>query len=199
VPLPRHRGGMEDEPAVTKAEPAISKEFFDFEFSLGKLLLLRPSVPMGLERERRDTLLVEFSSPKPKRVKVLHPAATEHVKALHPMSRCWIPIALLLQLLLLPPIFGFEPKFVTAALLDSTLRPRPISADVGWLLLLLRAELVGGLRLGVVVVRGGLSSWGGRFLWWRCRIRVVGRSTVAVAAQQAPWRLRGSWPPGTRI
>jgi hypothetical protein len=36
---------------VTKAEPAISKEFFDFEFSLSKLLPLRPSVPAGPQRE----------------------------------------------------------------------------------------------------------------------------------------------------
>jgi hypothetical protein len=79
---------VEDEPAVTKAEPTISKEFFDFEFSLGKLLPLWPSVSVGPERERRDTLLVEFSSPTPKRMKALHPAAAEHVKALHPTSRC---------------------------------------------------------------------------------------------------------------
>jgi hypothetical protein len=36
---------MEDEPVVMKAEQAISKEFFNFEFSLGKPLRL--SVPVG--------------------------------------------------------------------------------------------------------------------------------------------------------
>jgi hypothetical protein len=63
---------MEDEPVVMKAEQAISKEFFNFEFSLGKPLRL--SVPVGPERERRDTSLVEFSSPMPEQVKALHPA-----------------------------------------------------------------------------------------------------------------------------
>jgi hypothetical protein len=42
---------VEDELAVTKAELAISKEFFDFEFSLSKLLQLRPSVPAGPKNE----------------------------------------------------------------------------------------------------------------------------------------------------
>jgi hypothetical protein len=63
---------VEDEPTVTKAEPAISKEFFNFEFSLGKLLPLLPSVSAGPEREQRDTSLVEFSTPTPERMKALH-------------------------------------------------------------------------------------------------------------------------------
>ncbi|KAG2656205.1 zinc finger CCCH domain-containing protein 18-like [Panicum virgatum] len=90
-----------------KAEPAISKDFIDFEFSLGgsatmlpadelfangKLLPLRPQAAAGKaaaaaaegdreverERERRDTALVaEIPPSTPERVKALHPAAAE--------------------------------------------------------------------------------------------------------------------------
>ncbi|PUZ74205.1 hypothetical protein GQ55_1G046900 [Panicum hallii var. hallii] len=83
-----------------KAEPAISKDFIDFEFSLGgsatmlpadelfadgKLLPLRPQASAGKaaaeaerEVERRDTALVaEIPPSTPERVKALHPAAAE--------------------------------------------------------------------------------------------------------------------------
>ncbi|CAD6251777.1 unnamed protein product [Miscanthus lutarioriparius] len=95
----------EEEPASTaaesKAEPAaISKDFIDFEFSLGgsatmlpadelfadgKLLPLRPQAPAGKtaateaerERVRRDTALVAEVMPLPDAVRAMHPAAPE--------------------------------------------------------------------------------------------------------------------------
>ncbi|CAL4889778.1 unnamed protein product [Urochloa decumbens] len=94
----------EEEPvAAAAAEPAaISKDFIDFEFSLGgaatmlpadelfadgKLLPLRPpqaaagkaaAVVAELERVRRDTALVaEIPPSTPERVKAVHPAAAE--------------------------------------------------------------------------------------------------------------------------
>ncbi|KAL6888718.1 hypothetical protein ACP4OV_009744 [Aristida adscensionis] len=90
----------EEEPALAPAsaaaaESAVSKEFIDFEFSLGgsatmlpadelfadgKLLPLRPqprAAAAGAERERRDTALVPEIPPTPERVKTLHPAAAE--------------------------------------------------------------------------------------------------------------------------
>ncbi|KAG2648700.1 protein enabled homolog [Panicum virgatum] len=82
-----------------KAEPAISKDFIDFEFSLGgsatmlpadelfadgKLLPLRPQAAVRKaeaepeQQERRDTALVaEIQPSTPERVKALHPAAAE--------------------------------------------------------------------------------------------------------------------------
>ncbi|XP_062218274.1 uncharacterized protein LOC133918418 [Phragmites australis] len=84
-----------EEPAPSSAEPAISKDFVDFEFSLGgsatmlpadelfadgKLLPLRPHAAAKAteaERERRDTALVPEIPPMPERVKALHPAAAE--------------------------------------------------------------------------------------------------------------------------
>ncbi|KAL6629885.1 hypothetical protein ACP70R_029650 [Stipagrostis hirtigluma subsp. patula] len=91
---------VEEEPELTSAsaaaEPAISKEFIDFEFSLGgsatmlpadelfadgKLLPLRPQPKAAAaaesERERRDTALVPEIPATPERVKTLHPAAAE--------------------------------------------------------------------------------------------------------------------------
>ncbi|RLN08726.1 zinc finger CCCH domain-containing protein 18-like [Panicum miliaceum] len=89
---------VEVEVEEPRAEPAISKDFIDFEFSLGgsatmlpadelfadgKLLPLRPQAAAGKaeaepERERRDTALVaEIPPSTPERVKALHPAAAE--------------------------------------------------------------------------------------------------------------------------
>ncbi|XP_062221283.1 uncharacterized protein LOC133920699 [Phragmites australis] len=98
-------GGLDaavDEPAalsssaLASAEPAITKDFIDFEFSLGgsatmlpadelfadgKLLPLRPQAAAEKatepERGRRDTALVPEIPPTPERVKALHTAATE--------------------------------------------------------------------------------------------------------------------------
>ncbi|GJM90288.1 hypothetical protein PR202_ga06554 [Eleusine coracana subsp. coracana] len=88
---------VDQEPPSKSAEPAaISKEFIDFEFSLGgsatmlpadelfadgKLLPLRPQPAAATttappELVRRDTSLVEMP-PTPERVKALHPAAAE--------------------------------------------------------------------------------------------------------------------------
>ncbi|KAK3156082.1 hypothetical protein QOZ80_2AG0102620 [Eleusine coracana subsp. coracana] len=88
---------VDQEPPSKSAEPAaISKEFIDFEFSLGgsatmlpadelfadgKLLPLRPQPAAATttappELVRRDTSLVEMP-PTPERVKALHPAALD--------------------------------------------------------------------------------------------------------------------------
>ncbi|CAN6243156.1 unnamed protein product [Urochloa humidicola] len=93
---------VEEEHAVAAEPAAISKDFIDFEFSLGgaatmlpadelfadgKLLPLRPSQAavgkaaaevLERERERRDTALVAEVPPStPERVKAVHPAAAE--------------------------------------------------------------------------------------------------------------------------
>ncbi|CAL5023834.1 unnamed protein product [Urochloa decumbens] len=93
---------VEEEEPVAAEPAAISKDFIDFEFSLGggatmlpadelfadgKLLPLRPPQPAAgkaaavvaeLERVRRDTALVaEIPPSTPERVKALHPAAAE--------------------------------------------------------------------------------------------------------------------------
>ncbi|KAF8783727.1 hypothetical protein HU200_000159 [Digitaria exilis] len=87
---------VEEEP-VPADTAAISKDFIDFEFSLGgsatmlpadelfadgKLLPLRPQAAVGkaaeVERVRRDTALVaEIPPSTPERVRAVHPAAAE--------------------------------------------------------------------------------------------------------------------------
>ncbi|RCV05351.1 hypothetical protein SEVIR_1G075200v4 [Setaria viridis] len=91
---PRDAAAVVEVAEEPKAEPAISKDFIDFEFSLGgaatmlpadelfadgKLLPLRPQATAGkAEPERRDTSLVaEILPSTPERVKAVHPAAAE--------------------------------------------------------------------------------------------------------------------------
>jgi hypothetical protein len=91
-PPPRLSFGGRDAAEVEEPAPAISKEFIDFEFSLGgaatmlpadelfadgKLLPLRPAPAAEPGRERRrDTSLVQVP-PTPERVRALRPVAAE--------------------------------------------------------------------------------------------------------------------------